>query len=186
MEGTAGSIPKFGEWKANDGGSPYTMYFENARKRRSNSGIAPPPGASPARIISAPAGPRTPPRAPDAKPVKPEDRANRSRNQAKAGQGGSGSVPTWGEWNESNSSAGAQQYTLVFNQLREERRSAPPTPSIEHVQRPTPTRATHHDLYDHAPKPRDTTLLKTIFHYRASNAAGCFEYLRDYGCYTRS
>jgi hypothetical protein len=83
MEGTAGSIPKFGEWKANDGGSPYTMYFENARKRRSNSGIAPPPGASPARIISAPAGPRTPPRAPDAKPVKPEDRANRSRNQAK-------------------------------------------------------------------------------------------------------
>jgi hypothetical protein len=61
-------------------------------------------------------------------------------------------VPTWGEWNESNSSAGAQQYTLVFNQLREERRSAPPTPSIEHVQRPTPTRATHHDLYDHAPK----------------------------------
>ncbi|KAG2561908.1 hypothetical protein PVAP13_8KG223500 [Panicum virgatum] len=119
MEGTAGSIPKFGEWKANDGGSPYTMYFENARKRRSNIGITPPPEASPARMVPAPAGPRTPQRAPDAKPVKPQDCANRSRNQAK---------------------------------LREERRSAPPTPSIEQIQRPTPTRATHHDLYDHAPK----------------------------------
>ncbi|CAO2148842.1 unnamed protein product [Urochloa humidicola] len=152
MTGTAGNIPKFGEWKANDGGSPYTMYFENARKRRSNSGITPPPEASPARMVSAPAGHRTPPRAADAKPVKPQDRATRPRNQAKAAQGGSGTVPTWGQWNESNSAAGAQQYTLVFDQLREERRSAPSTPSIEQLQRPAPSRAAHHDLYDHAPK----------------------------------
>jgi hypothetical protein len=61
-------------------------------------------------------------------------------------------VPTWGQWNESNSVAGAQQYTLVFDQLREERKSAPPTPSVEQLQRPTPNGATHHDLYDHAPK----------------------------------
>ena len=59
------------------------MYFENARKRRSNIGITPPPEASPARMVPAPAGPRTPQRAPDAKPVKPQDCANRSRNQAK-------------------------------------------------------------------------------------------------------
>ncbi|CAL4988240.1 unnamed protein product [Urochloa decumbens] len=152
MAGTAGNIPKFGEWKANDGGSPYTMYFENARKRRNNSGITPPPGESPARMASAPAGHRTPPRAADPKPVKHQDHANRSRNQAKAAQGGSGTVPTWGQWNESNSTAGAQQYTLVFDQLREERKSAPSTPSVEQLQRPAPSRATHHDLYEHAPK----------------------------------
>nr|CAB3489791.1 unnamed protein product [Digitaria exilis] len=81
--GTAGSIPKFGEWKASDGGSPYTMYFENARKRRTNSSVTPPPGASPARMVPAPDGSRTPPPATDAKPVKPQDRANRSRNQVK-------------------------------------------------------------------------------------------------------
>ncbi|CAO2147321.1 unnamed protein product [Urochloa humidicola] len=154
MAGTAGNIPKFGEWKANDdgGGTPYTMYFENARKRRNNSGITPPPEPSPARMVSVPAGRRTPPRAADAKPVKPQDRAARSRNQAKAAQGGSGTVPTWGQWNETNSAAGAQQYTPVFDQLREERRSAPSTPSIEQLQRPAPSRATHHDLYNHAPK----------------------------------
>lgn len=58
----------------------------------------------------------------------------------------------WGQWNEGNSSgAGAQQYTIVFDQLREERR-APPTPGNDQLQRPTPNPPTHHDLYDHAPK----------------------------------
>nr|AGT17135.1 RPM1-interacting protein [Saccharum hybrid cultivar R570] len=147
MAGNGGNIPKFGEWKTTDGGSPYTMYFENARKQRNNSGITVPPGASPARTNTVPSGHRTPPRAPDVKPVKQQDGANRSRNQAKGS-----SVPTWGQWNESNSGVGAQQYTIVFDQLREERRSAPPTPSIEQLQRPTQNRPTHRDLYDHVPK----------------------------------
>ncbi|CAD6257134.1 unnamed protein product [Miscanthus lutarioriparius] len=150
MAGNGGNIPKFGEWKTTDGGSPYTMYFENARKRRNNSGISVPPEASPARTNTVPSGHRTPPRAPDVKPLRQQDGANRSRNQAKAAQGSS--VPTWGQWNESNSGAGAQQYTLVFDQLREERRSAPPTPSIEQPQQPTQNRSTQHDLYEHAPK----------------------------------
>ncbi|WVZ52004.1 hypothetical protein U9M48_003100 [Paspalum notatum var. saurae] len=149
MAANGRNIPKFGEWKSADGGSPYTMYFENARKRKNNSGITPRPGASPSRMDFAPADHRTPPRAADAKPVKPQDRANRSQSQGKALQGGS--VPTWGQWNESNSGAGAQQYTMVFDQLREER-SAPPTPGMEQLQRPTPNRSAQHDLYDHAPK----------------------------------
>ncbi|XP_066333801.1 uncharacterized protein [Miscanthus floridulus] len=36
LQGNGGNIPKFGEWKTTDGGSLYTMYFENARKRRNN------------------------------------------------------------------------------------------------------------------------------------------------------
>lgn len=83
LQGNGGNIPKFGEWKTTDGGSPYTMYFENARKQRNNSGITVPPGASPARTNTVPSGHRTPPRAPDVKPVKQQDGANRSRNQAK-------------------------------------------------------------------------------------------------------
>ncbi|KAK3120054.1 hypothetical protein QOZ80_9AG0680700 [Eleusine coracana subsp. coracana] len=126
------------------------MYFETAsRKRRSNSGITPPPGASPARTDTKPGGPRTPSRTVDAKPLKSTDRANRSRNQGKAGYGGS-SVPTFGEWNENNGSGG-QQYTIVFDQLQKER-SARPTPSMGQPQRTTPNRATHHDLYDEVPK----------------------------------
>jgi hypothetical protein len=80
-----GNIPKFGEWKTTDGGSPYTMYFENARKRRNNSGITVPPEASPApvRTNTVPGGHRTPPRAPGVKPLNQQDGANRSRNQAK-------------------------------------------------------------------------------------------------------
>lgn len=147
-----GNIPKFGEWKTTDGGSPYTMYFDNARKRRNNSGITVPPEASPApvRTNTVPGGHRTPPRAPGVKPLNQQDGANRSRNQAKAAQGSS--VPTWGQWNESNSGAGAHQYTLFFDQLREERKSAPPTPSVEQLQKPHQTRPTHRDLYDHVPK----------------------------------
>lgn len=83
LQGNGGNIPKFGEWKTTDGGSPYTVYFENARKRRNNSGITVPPEASPARINTVPSGHRTPPRTPDVRTVKQQDGANRSRNQAK-------------------------------------------------------------------------------------------------------
>ncbi|TVU25449.1 hypothetical protein EJB05_27945, partial [Eragrostis curvula] len=145
--GNGVNIPKFGEWKASDGATPYTMVFENAsRKRRTNSGITPPPGASPARMGTVPAGHKTPPRTVDAKPVKSTDRANRSRNQGNAGQGGS--VPTWGQWNNINNGAGADNYTLIFDELQKGKKSAPPTPNMAQPQRATPTRTTRQDLYD--------------------------------------
>ena len=83
LQGNGGNIPKFGEWKTTDGGSLYTMYFENARKRRNNSAITVPPEASAARTNTVPSGHRTPPRAPDVKPLRQQDGANSSRNQAK-------------------------------------------------------------------------------------------------------
>ncbi|XP_062197652.1 uncharacterized protein LOC133900509 isoform X2 [Phragmites australis] len=153
MAGNNGAqVPRFGDWKATDGGQgQFTMYFENARKqRKSPSGIAPPPEVLPARMGTIPAAHRTPPRAADVNPGNPKDRTNRSRSQGMSGNGGT--VPTWGQWNEGNSGGGAQQYTLVFDQLRDERKSAPPTPSIEELQRRTPPRPTRHDLYDHEPK----------------------------------
>jgi hypothetical protein len=72
-----GNIPKFGEWKTTDGGSPYTMYFDNARKRRNNSGITVAPEASPVRTNTVPGGKD------GVKPLNQQDGANRSRNQAK-------------------------------------------------------------------------------------------------------
>jgi hypothetical protein len=59
-------------------------------------------------------------------------------------------VPQWGNWNDMNSGGGAQQYTLVFDQLLEQR-SVHPT-SMEQPQRATTTQATRQDLYDNVPK----------------------------------
>ncbi|KAL6659693.1 hypothetical protein ACP70R_002522 [Stipagrostis hirtigluma subsp. patula] len=155
MAGNNGAqVPRFGDWKATDGGGQFTMYFENARQqRRTTSGaIAPHPRPPPARMDTAPAAgrSRTPPRGANASPGKPKDRTNRSPSYGTGGSGGS--VPAWGKWNEGNSGGDAQQYTIVFDQLREERKSAPPTPSMEQLKQPTPSQLAHRDLYDHVPK----------------------------------
>uniref|UniRef100_A0A0D9XS33 RIN4 pathogenic type III effector avirulence factor Avr cleavage site domain-containing protein n=1 Tax=Leersia perrieri TaxID=77586 RepID=A0A0D9XS33_9ORYZ len=128
MAGKGGHIPKFGDWKSGDGGSPYTVFFEDARKRKNAGGVMPPPLARGDSVP--PSGHRTPPHV-----------------------GSGGTVPAWGQWNENNAGGGAQQYTLMFDQIRDERRgSAPSTPTIEQIQRATPNRYNHHSKHDNMPK----------------------------------
>ncbi|KAL5204893.1 hypothetical protein ABZP36_009764 [Zizania latifolia] len=134
MAGQGGHIPRFGDWKNSGGSTPYTVFFEDARKRKNNPGSATPPQESP--LSRGNSGHRTPPRADGSTPRKNKDPSvSRPRSQSSISQGGS--VPAWGQWNENNA-GGGQQYTLVFDQIRDERRSAPSTPTIEQLQLPTP------------------------------------------------
>ncbi|KAG8089821.1 hypothetical protein GUJ93_ZPchr0011g27397 [Zizania palustris] len=136
-QGQGGHIPRFGDWKNSGGGSsstPYTVFFEHARKRKNT-----PPAAAAAPAPESPlsrgnSGHGTPPHAAGAgsAPRKNKDPSvSRPRSQSSGG-----SVPAWGQWNESNA-GGGQQYTLVFDQIRDERRSAPSTPTMEQLQLPT-------------------------------------------------
>ncbi|KQJ88446.1 uncharacterized protein LOC100837923 [Brachypodium distachyon] len=177
MEGQGGHIPKFGDWKTTGGDTPYTLYFEDARKRKSMGSSTPSPKPVAARRNSIPPpkpasvrgnsipspkpasarGNSIPPPKPaaaasyraDANPPKPKERPSRSRRESSVG-----SVPTWGQWNENNAGGGAQQYTLVFEQIREERRSAPSTPNIEQrrQQGPTLERIKYHSHEPDVPK----------------------------------
>ncbi|XP_006663447.2 uncharacterized protein LOC102713861 [Oryza brachyantha] len=154
-----GHIPKFGDWKSSDGGTPYTVFFDDARKRKNNAGggvvpPAEPPPPLPRGDSVPPSGHRTPPRgAAPATPRRNKDPASRPRSQSAVGHGGS--VPPWGQWNENQATGGgAQQYTLMFEQIRDERRgSAPSTPNIEQLNRATPSRYNnHHNQHANRPK----------------------------------
>ncbi|BAT14042.1 Os11g0482200, partial [Oryza sativa Japonica Group] len=125
-----GHIPRFGDWKSSDGGTPYTVFFDDARKRKNAGHRTPPHGAG------------------SSTPQRNKDPASRPRSQSAVGHGG-GSVPAWGQWNEGNAGGGgAQQYTLMFDQIRDERRgSAPSTPTVEQLQRATPTRYNQHNQH---------------------------------------
>ncbi|KAF2910870.1 RPM1-interacting protein 4 isoform X2 [Oryza sativa Japonica Group] len=144
-----GHIPRFGDWKSSDGGTPYTVFFDDARKRKNAGGVVPPPSLARGDSAPPPSGHRTPPHgAGSSTPQRNKDPASRPRSQSAVGHGG-GSVPAWGQWNEGNAGGGgAQQYTLMFDQIRDERRgSAPSTPTVEQLQRATPTRYNQHNQH---------------------------------------
>ncbi|KAF0896613.1 hypothetical protein E2562_026315 [Oryza meyeriana var. granulata] len=153
MAGKGGHIPRFGDWKSSDHGTPYTVFFENARKRKNAGGVVPPPEPPLARGDSVPpSGHRTPSHvACSTTPRRNKDPMSRPQSQSTVGYGGT--VPAWGQWNEGNGGGGVQQYTLMFDQIRDERRgSAPSTPTVEQLQRATPTRYSHQSQHSNMPK----------------------------------